>query len=64
MATLTAITAGRDAMIPLSQMSEATVYLTAQAHFSVAKAFHIAGFAQTQLRYIPTDDFIPWTLML
>ncbi|EJA1951596.1 pyridoxal phosphate-dependent decarboxylase family protein [Staphylococcus pseudintermedius] len=57
MATLTAITAGRDAMIPLSQMSEATVYLTAQAHFSVAKAFHIAGFAQTQLRYIPTDDF-------
>lgn len=56
MATLTAITAGRDAMIPLSRMAEATVYLTAQAHFSVAKAFHIAGFAQTQLRYIPTDD--------
>lgn len=56
MATLTAITAGRDAMIPISQMSNATVYLTAQAHFSVAKALHIAGFAESQLRYIPTDD--------
>ncbi|MEJ7453679.1 pyridoxal-dependent decarboxylase, partial [Staphylococcus xylosus] len=45
MATLTAITAGRDAMIPLSRISKATVYLTDQAHFSVTKALHIAGFA-------------------
>lgn len=56
MATLTAITAARDAMISLPNLSKATVYLTQQAHFSVAKAFHVAGFADTQLRYVPTDD--------
>ncbi|HEC2204738.1 TPA: aminotransferase class V-fold PLP-dependent enzyme [Staphylococcus delphini] len=56
MANLTAIVAGRDATLPIPHRTKGTVYLTAQAHFSVAKAFHIAGFAPSQLRYIPTDD--------
>ncbi|PCF41638.1 pyridoxal phosphate-dependent decarboxylase family protein [Staphylococcus delphini] len=56
MATLTAIVAGRDATIAMSHLSKATVYFTAQAHFSVAKAFHVAGFAPSQRRHIPTSD--------
>lgn len=56
MANLTAILTARDAAGLKARNYERTVvYLTEQAHHSIAKALRIAGMEETILRYIPLD---------
>ncbi|MCU1347714.1 MAG: hypothetical protein JWO56_744 [Acidobacteria bacterium] len=55
-ANLTAITTARDAHgLKGAGYASAVVYLTTQAHHSIEKALRIAGLAEVQVRYIPTD---------
>lgn len=55
-ANLTAITAARDAHgLRGADYARAVVYLTAQAHHCLHKAFRIAGMAEARMRYIAMD---------
>ena len=57
LATLTAITAARDAhRLAARDYPSAVVYLTEQAHHSIAKALRIAGMAEAPVRQVPMDD--------
>ncbi|HEX5003970.1 MAG TPA: aminotransferase class V-fold PLP-dependent enzyme [Gemmatimonadales bacterium] len=55
-ANLAAIAAARDAHgLRGADYARAAVYLTSQAHHSIAKALRIAGMAESTLRVIPVD---------
>ena len=57
LATLTAITAARDAhRLRAGDVASAVVYLTSQTHHALHKALHIAGLGEAQLRTIPVDE--------
>ncbi len=53
-ATLVAILTARDRHA--DDHHRLTVYTSVEAHSSVQKSYHLAGFAPGQLRLIPTDD--------
>ncbi len=55
MANLTALTAARDAKLAPQDRGRAVAYLSDQTHSSVAKALHIIGFCQEQIRILPSD---------
>lgn len=56
LATLTAITAARDAHgLKGADFASTAVYLTAQTHHCLEKAFHVAGLREVQVRKIPVD---------
>lgn len=56
LATLTAITAARDAHgLKSAGFARAVVYLTAQAHHCIEKALHIAGLGEAQVRFVEMD---------
>ena len=62
MANLTAILTARDAAgLKARDYERAVVYLTDQAHHSIAKALRIAGLGEAVLHYIPVDR---WYRML
>jgi aromatic-L-amino-acid decarboxylase len=54
MATLTAMIAARTTRLP-EDFRSGVIYLTAQTHYSVAKAALLAGFPERCLRTVPTD---------
>lgn len=57
LASLTAITAARDAHgIKAAGVPSAVVYKTGQAHHCLDKALHIAGLGEAQVRIIPIDE--------
>jgi glutamate/tyrosine decarboxylase-like PLP-dependent enzyme len=57
LATLTAITAARDAHgLKGADYASAVVYLTSQAHHCVEKALHVAGLGEAWIREIPVDE--------
>jgi aromatic-L-amino-acid/L-tryptophan decarboxylase len=57
LATLTAITAARDAHgLKGAGFASTVVYLTSQAHHCVEKALHVAGLGEAQVRQIPIDE--------
>lgn len=57
LATLTALTAARDAHgLRGRDYEQAVVYLTAQTHHCVEKALRVAGMGEAKLRTIPLDD--------
>ena len=57
LATLTAIAAARDAhQLAARDYPSSVVYLTEQAHHSIAKALRIAGMAEAPVRRVAMDD--------
>lgn len=57
LATLTAIVAAREAHeLRGAGYASAVVYLTAQAHHSIAKALRIAGLGEARVHLVPMDD--------
>ena len=56
MANLTALTAARDSRLVFEERDKGVAYVSDQTHSSAAKAFHILGFQQWQIRRIPTDS--------
>ncbi|MGZ8408258.1 MAG: pyridoxal phosphate-dependent decarboxylase family protein [Caulobacteraceae bacterium] len=54
-ANLAAIVTARDAKLSGAAVEHSTVYLTDQAHHSLAKALHIAGLSTVQVRTVPVD---------
>ena len=56
MANLTALTAARDSRLVFEERDKGVAYVSDQTHSSVAKAFHILGFQQWQIRRISTDS--------
>ena len=57
LATLAAIATARDAHgLKGADFASTVVYLTTQAHHCIQKALRIAGLAEAQIRYIPTDE--------
>jgi glutamate/tyrosine decarboxylase-like PLP-dependent enzyme len=57
LATLTAVTTARDAHgLRGADYASAVVYLTAQAHHCIDKAFRIAGMAEAQVRHVAMDE--------
>jgi aromatic-L-amino-acid/L-tryptophan decarboxylase len=55
-ANLACIVTARDAMgITSAEVHRSVIYLTAQVHHCVTKAFRIAGLGEAQLRYVPLD---------
>jgi aromatic-L-amino-acid decarboxylase len=55
MAALSALVAARHAKLG-EEFADGTIYLTDQAHGSIAKAARIAGFPARALRTVPVDD--------
>lgn len=55
MANFTALVAARTARLPEDFLS-GTIYVTAHAHHSVAKAAHLAGFPASRVRQVAVDD--------
>lgn len=56
-ANLTAIATARDAQgIVSGEVPRAVVYVTGQAHHSIAKGLHLAGLREAPVRRIPMDD--------
>lgn len=56
MANMTGIIAARDQKLIPEQRANAIIYLSEQTHISVAKALHMTGFCDYQIRVIPTDS--------
>lgn len=57
LATLTAITAARDAReLRGRDYAQAVVYLTAQTHHCVEKALRVAGMGEAPVRIVPLDE--------
>ena len=57
LATLAAIVAAREAHgLRGADYARAVVYLTTQAHHSIAKALRIAGLGEAQVRRVPMDE--------
>jgi glutamate/tyrosine decarboxylase-like PLP-dependent enzyme len=57
MANLIAIVTAREsAGLQAKDFSKSVVYLTEQAHHSIAKALHIAGLWECLVRYVPMDS--------
>ncbi len=57
LANLAAVVAARDAHgLRGADYARAVVYLTGQAHHSIAKALRLAGLGEARLHEIPTDD--------
>lgn len=55
-ATLVAITTARDAKkVKASMIEQSVIYLTAQVHHCIHKAFRIAGMGESVFRYIPLN---------
>lgn len=55
-ATLTAVVAAREAHgLRAADVGRAVVYLTSQAHHCIEKALHIAGMAESPVRYVAMD---------
>ncbi len=56
-ANLVAIVTARDAhRLKWAEYASAVIYLTTQAHHSLAKALRIAGMAEAQIRHVPIDE--------
>lgn len=56
-ANLTAIATARDAHgVSSRTVARSVVYLTTQAHHSLAKGLHLAGLSEAPVRQIPLDD--------
>lgn len=55
-ATLTALTAARDAKLTYDERRDAVIYVSDQAHSSVSKGLHIIGFRKEQIGKIPSDS--------
>ncbi|KIM95800.1 hypothetical protein OIDMADRAFT_133695 [Oidiodendron maius Zn] len=57
MANFTALVLARDRTLPRERWSQGVAYVSDQTHSSVAKGLRILGFAEAQIRKIPTDAF-------
>lgn len=56
MANLVALTAARDRMLDVQDRHLGVAYVSEQTHSSVAKGLRIIGFADSQIRKVPTDS--------
>lgn len=56
MANLTAAIIARDDKLQLEEFTKGTIYVSDQTHSSVAKAVHIMGLPNKNIRTIPSDD--------
>ncbi|MEM7036785.1 MAG: aminotransferase class I/II-fold pyridoxal phosphate-dependent enzyme, partial [Bacteroidota bacterium] len=56
LANLSCIVTARDSMgVKAAEVERSCVYITAQVHHCVTKAFRIAGLAEVVVRYVPVD---------
>ena len=58
MANLTAVVTARDAKLSFKQRGLAVIYLSEQTHSSVQKGLKIAGFHESQIRYVECDSLL------